>query len=67
MKQNNGTMEEMEEDEVIIEKIDEDPVTIATASATLTQDTTHNVIVLNEKLLEIESENIKLKDGIISL
>ena len=31
MKQNDGTMKEVQEDEVIFEKIDEDPVTIATS------------------------------------
>ena len=60
-------MKEMQEDEVLFEKTNEDLVTIATTLATLTQDTTHNVIVLNEKLLETESENIKLNDEIISL
>ena len=40
---------------------------VATTSTNLTQATTHNIIVLNENNLEIESENIKLKDEIISL
>ena len=31
-KQNDGTMKEIREDEVLFEKIDEDPVTIATTS-----------------------------------
>ena len=57
----------MQEDEVLFEKIDEDSVIVATTSAALTQDTAHNVTVLKEKLLEIESENIKLMDEIISL
>ena len=52
VKQNDGTMEEIKEDEVLFEKNDEDPVTIAIASTTLTQATAHNIIVLNEKLLE---------------
>ena len=42
-------------------------MTVVIASTTLTQATAHNIIVLNEKLLETESENIKLKDEIISL
>ena len=60
-------MKEIQEDEILFEKNDEDAVTIATTSTTLSQAITHNVIVLNEKLSEVESENIKLKDEIISL
>ena len=66
-KQNDGTMKEIQEDEVLLEKIDEDPVIVATASATLSQATTHNVTMLNEKLSRAEYENVKLKDEIISL
>ena len=51
----------------MFEKNDEDLVTIATTSTTLTQATAHNVTILNEKLLETKFENIKLKDEIISL
>ena len=54
MKQSDGTLEEMHEDEVLFKKIDEDPVIVATASSTLTQATTHNITVLNEKLLEVK-------------
>lgn len=57
----------MQEDEVLFEKSDEYLVTVATASATLTQVTTHNVSVLNENILDTESENQKLKDELISL
>ena len=67
MKQNDGTMEEMQEDEFLFEKTNENPVIVATTSATLTQATAHNITILNEKLLETKSENIKLKDEIISL
>ena len=34
-KQNDGTMKEIQEDEVLFEETDEDPVTVATASAAL--------------------------------
>jgi hypothetical protein len=51
----------------LFEKTNEDPVTIATTSVPLTQATAHNVTTFNEKLLEIESKNLKLKDEIISL
>ena len=67
MKQNDGTMKEVKEDEVIFEKTDEGLVTVDTTSVALTQATDHNVTMLNEKLLQEESENIKLKDEIISL
>ena len=67
MKYNDGTMKEMQENEVLFEKNDEDPVTVAIASSTLTQDIAKNVLVLNEKLLETKFENLKLKHEIISL
>ena len=67
MKQSDGDLEEMQEDEVLFEKNDEDPVTVDIASTTLTQATSHNITVLNEKILETESENLKLKDEINSL
>ena len=50
MKQSDGTMKEMQEDEVLFEKINEDPVIVAITSATLTQATAHNVTMLNKKL-----------------
>ena len=34
-KQNDGTMKEIQEDEVLFEKIDEDPMTVATTSSNL--------------------------------
>ena len=67
MKQCDRNLEEMKKDEVLFEKNDEDPTTVATASATLTQATTHNIMVLNGKLSETKLENIKLKDDIINL
>jgi hypothetical protein len=36
VKQSDGTLEEMKEDEVLFEKTDEDPMTVATASVSLT-------------------------------
>lgn len=57
----------MEEDEVLFDKIDEDLVIVGTTSVALTQATTYNIIVLNEKLLETESRNHKLRVDIISL
>ena len=54
VKKSDGTLEEMQENEVLFEKIDKDPVTIATASTTLTQATTHNITILNKRFLETE-------------
>ena len=54
VKKSDGTLEEMQEDEVLFKKNDEDPVTVAIASTTLSQDTAHNITVLNDNLLEIE-------------
>ena len=60
-------MKKIQEDEVLFEKTDEDLVTVATKSTTLSEGTTHNLIVLNENLSQAESESTKLKDEIISL
>ena len=55
MKQSDGTMKEIQEDEVLFEKIDEDRVTVATTSIALSQATTHNIAMLNDKLSQEES------------
>jgi len=55
------------EDEVLFERTDEDPITVATASATMSQATVHNVSMLSEKLSQVESDNYKLKEEIIGL
>ena len=60
-------MKEIQEDEVLFEKTDEDPVILATTSVALSQAAAHNVTILNEKLSQVESDNNKLKDEIISL
>ena len=54
-KQNDGTMKEIQEDEVLFNKTDEDPVTVATTSIALSWATTHNVTILNEKLSQERS------------
>ena len=38
-----------------------------TTSIALTQGTAHNISVLNEKILDPESENLKLKNDLTSL
>jgi hypothetical protein len=45
-----GTYKEVQEDKILFERIEEDPVTVAIASATLSQATAHNINVLSEKL-----------------
>ena len=66
-KQNDGTLKEVPEDEVLFEKTDEDPIIVATASVALSQAIVHNVTMLCEKLSQVESDNNKLKEEVISL
>ena len=66
-KQNDGTLKEVQEDEILFEKTNEDLFTVATASATLSQATAHNVTMLSEKLSLVESDKSKLQSEIISL
>ena len=51
VKQVDGTLEEMQEDEVLFEKSNEDPIMVVTTSIALTQAIAHNVTMLNEKIL----------------
>ena len=60
-------MKDIQEDEVLFENTNEDPMIVATTSTTLSQATSHNATMLNEKLSQEESKNTKLKDEIISL
>ena len=60
-------MKEIQEDEVLFEKNDEELVTVEATSTYLSHAIAHNFTMLNEKLLQEESENIKFKDEIISL
>ena len=57
----------MQKDEVLTERTNEDPIMVETTSTTLIQATAHNISMLNEKVLEVESENQMLKDEIMSL
>ena len=43
-------MKEVQEDEVLFENTNEDLVIVATTSTKLSQATSHNVTVLNEKI-----------------
>ena len=67
VKQRDGILEEMKEDEVLFEKTDEDTVIVETTSTTLSHDTAYNVTMVNENISQVESETVKLKDEIISL
>ena len=67
VKPNDGSMKVVQKDEFLFKKTNEDPVSVATTSTTLTQATTHNVTMMNDKNLQTESKNIKLKDEIASL
>ena len=66
-KQNDGTFKEVQEDEVLFKRIEEDPVTVAIASATLSQATVRNVNMLSKKLSQAESDSNKLKEEVINL
>ena len=61
-RQDDGTYKEVQEDEILFERIEEDPVIVATASATLSQATVHNINVLSEKLSQVETDNHKLNE-----
>ena len=52
---------------MLFERTNEDPIMVATTLVSLTQAIVHNISVLNEKVIEVESENQKLKDELISL
>lgn len=52
---------------MLFERTDEDPIMEDMASIALTQSTFHNILVLNERVMEGESNNQKLKDELISL
>ena len=66
-KQNDGTLKEVQEDDILFEKTDDDPITVATTSTTLSQDTAHNVTMLSEKLCQAKLDKINLKREIINL
>jgi hypothetical protein len=67
VKKVDGTLEEMQEEEVLFERTDEEPIMVATPSADLTQTIVYNISMLNEKVMEAELKNQKLKDGLINL
>jgi uncharacterized membrane protein YdfJ with MMPL/SSD domain len=66
-KQNDGTIKEVQEDEVLFEKTDKDLIIVTTTSTTLSNATIHNVTMLSDKLSQAESDNNRLKDEVLSL
>ena len=51
-KQNDGTLKQVQEDEILFKKTDEDPITVAIALAALSRATAHNVTMLSENLYQ---------------
>ena len=66
-KHDDGSLKQVQENDILFEKTDEDLITAATVSITLSQDITHNVTMLSEKLSQVETDKSKLQDEIISL
>ena len=64
---NDETMKEIQEYDVLFEKTDEDPMTVAITLVAFSQTTADNVTMFNEKFSQAKSENTHLKDEIISL
>lgn len=62
VKERDGQVREINEDEVLFYKIDEDPMLISTASISFTQANINNISILNEKLVEAELKNKKLEE-----
>lgn len=60
-------MKQFQEDEVLYENTDEYSLTIATTLEALSQYISYNVTILNENISQVESDNNKLKDEIISV
>ena len=60
-------MREINEDEVLFEKTNDDLALIVIASIALTQASVHNISILNEKLNEEELKNKKLEEENIDL
>ena len=67
VKERDGQVRKITEDEVLFEKTDEDPMLIATTSVVMTQASVYNISMLNEKLAEVESKNKKLEEDNINL
>ena len=60
-KQSDGTLKEVQEDEVLFERTDEDPIIVATTSVELSQAIVHNVTMLTENYLRQSQITTTLK------
>ena len=67
VKEDDGTMNDIIEDEVLFERIDEYPMIVATASVALNQAIIPNISLFTEKITQAESAKKKLQDKITSL
>ena len=66
-KQNDETLKEVQDDEVLFKRTDEDLIIVAIVSTTLSQATAYNVTMLSEKISQEELDKNKLKDEVINL
>ena len=60
-------MREIQEDEALFEKIDEDPMLVAIALVALNHANILNISLLNEREAQAKLENQKLKDENVGL
>lgn len=67
VKESDGTLKDINEDEVLYERTDEDPMLIDTSSIALDQASVLNISMLNEKSIEQELNNKKLLEENINL
>ena len=67
VKEDDGTMSDIIENEVLFERTIEDLMTVATSSTTLNQANILNISLLNERITEAKSVKKKLQDEIINL
>ena len=52
VKEDDGTMRDINEDEVLFERTDEDSMLVATSSTALSQTNILNISLLNERITE---------------
>ena len=67
VKEKDGLVREIIEDEALFEKIDEDLMLIATTSVSMTRASVYNISMLNEKLANAKSKNKKFEQENINL
>lgn len=67
VKERDGQVRDIIEDEVLSEKIDKDLMLVVTTFAALTLDSVYNISILNGKFAEAKSKNKKLEEENINL